>query len=279
MSSSSFLRSLYSEVRDDQYLELRLLNEDRPTLQWFIPVGALRENLWVVPPLPSGYNVGFSVIPRIREGGKAEDCASAMAVWADLDNPDARPRFPLPPSLVVSTSVGKHHVYWLLSEPCDDLDLIESINHAIAVQAEGDSNACDRARILRLPDYPNLKYSPPQLVELWVNDPSRRYSIEDLRTAWPEVQPIEAYERRAYKASASAPSWLPLVFDGIRETLLDRGYKGRQYGEYWKSQCCFHDDPKPSLYIHPVRGWKCFGCSEKGKLTNLALRLGVTMGK
>jgi hypothetical protein len=269
-SSPSFLGALYSEARDEQYLEVRLLNDGRPTLQQFIPVGTLRENLWVVPPLPSGYNVSFSVIPRARESGKGADCASALAVWADLDKPAARPMFPLPPSLVVSTSAGKHHVYWLLKEPCTDLSLIESINHAIAIQADGDSNACDRARVLRLPDYPNIKYQPnPPMVELLVNEPTRTYTVDELRTAWPEVQPIETYQRKTYTASRSAPSWLPLVFDAIVTTLLDRGYKGEQYGEYWKSQCCLHDDPKPSLYIHPVKGWHCFGCGEKGRLTKL----------
>jgi len=187
----------------------------------------------------------------------------------------------LAPSLVVSTSPGKYQCYWVLNERCGDLGSIESINHSIAMQAGADTNAIDRARILRLPGFLNLKpnYDPPPLVEMLVNEPARTYTMDELRIAWPEVQPIDTYQRKTYTASSSAPSWLQLVFDAIVTTLLDRGYKGEQYGEYWKSQCCLHDDPKPSLYIHPVRGWHCFGCGEKGRLTKLAAKLGITLGE
>jgi hypothetical protein len=277
-SSSSFLESLYSEARNDEYLEVRLLPSAQQT---FIPVSELRKNGWVLPNQPGGLDVYFSVVPRMREGGKANDCSEAVAVWADYDNPMEKPHFKLAPSLVVSTSPGKYQCYWVLNERCGDLGSIESINHSIAMQAGADTNAIDRARILRLPGFLNLKpnYDPPPLVEMLVNEPARTYTMDELRIAWPEVQPIDTYQRKTYTASSSAPSWLQLVFDAIVTTLLDRGYKGEQYGEYWKSQCCLHDDPKPSLYIHPVRGWHCFGCGEKGRLTKLAAKLGITLGE
>jgi hypothetical protein len=39
--------------------------------------------------------------------------------------------------------------------------------------------------------------------------------------------------------------------------------------------CPLHDDKNPSFGIHPVKGWKCFsGCGE-GRITELAVRLGI----
>jgi hypothetical protein len=269
-----FLASLYADTRDDEYLELRLLPSARQT---FIPVGVLRQNGWVLPQQPNGLNVYFSVIPRVRDGGKANDCSDAVAVWADYDNPNEKPHFKLAPSLVVCTSVGKYQCYWMLKERCGDLGLIESINHSIAMQAGADTNAIDRARILRVPEYPNRKYDPPQLVELWVNEPSRRYSVEELRTAWPEVKPLRDYERRTYDDSVETPEWVGDIYEAIVSYLDASNYRGHPEGGGMKFDCplCTTPEPRPPLSIHPVRGWKCFGCEDNGSLAELAHKLGV----
>jgi len=279
---SSFVHSLYQQAQDDEFLELRLLHSEQPTRQHFVPIGVLRRRGWALPPQPEGYNVHFGVLPRIRESGKGEDCSRATAVWVDLDDPKVRPKFPLPPSLVVATSAAKHHVYWLLSEPCDDLDLIESINRAIAVQADGDTKACDRARVLRLPDYPNLKYDPPPVVELLINEPSRTHSVDDLRTAWPEVMPLRNYPRRPYEASIEGLDWLRARLRPIYEAVIDHleasNYRGHPEGGGMKMECPFctiSKEPKPPLSIHPVRGFHCFGCGVEGRITELAYKLGV----
>ena len=37
-----------------------------------------------------------------------------------------------------------------------------------------------------------------------------------------------------------------------------------------------HGDKNPSFGVHPEKGWQCFSGCGKGKITELAVRLGVT---
>ena len=95
----------------------------------------------------------------------------APAFWADLDFKDfeggksqAQERvkhFPFQPSGVVATGAGVH-LYWRLKEPIqvsarENRALLERINRKLAFALGGDLNACDAARILRVPGTRNLK--------------------------------------------------------------------------------------------------------------------------
>ena len=67
------------------------------------------------------------------------------------------------PSFMVTTSPGRFHVYWTL-EPASDLSLAESIMRRLQRRFNGDRNACDRARVLRLAGTLHLKRDTPHLV-------------------------------------------------------------------------------------------------------------------
>jgi hypothetical protein len=275
---ASFLRALFGQVPADDYVESRLLSRERSPRQLFVQVGDLRERGWV-PPVPGeGWNVYVGVVPRVRTGGKARDCGAAVAVWVDLDDPNGQPVFPLAPSIVVQTSPGKHQAYWLLRKPCPDLALIESLNRGIASQAGGDANACDRARVLRLPGFPNLKYPDKPMVELVVCVADWRYSTAELLAAWPPVKEPQ-FRRVRDGLPAEAPPWLPLVFDAVCDHLEATGHRLRPTGGGFLTTCPLHDDREPSLTLHPVRGWRCWGrdgCGQ-GKLTLLAASLGISV--
>ena len=94
--------------------------------------------------------------------------------------------FPFKPSIIVRSG-GGNHIYWLLKEPADksDIETIEDINHRIAAQLGGDHNACDSARILRIPGTKNRKYNPPKECEVTISD-DFYYDLDDFLEILPE---------------------------------------------------------------------------------------------
>jgi hypothetical protein len=126
--------------------------------------------------------------------GTSELALSSEVVWVDFDykllDKDlavGRTRaleivksFPLKPSIIVRTG-GGIHLYWLLREPAtgDELRRIPNINLALATALKGDVKSRDLARILRIPEYQNLKYSPAPICEVSSWTPGLRYTLDD----------------------------------------------------------------------------------------------------
>lgn len=79
------------------------------------------------------------------------------AVWADDDNvrPEPRTDFPIPPNIVVETSPGKFHYYWLTNT--DNLIQWGQVMNNIINQFDCDGNAKDLVRVLRLPGFQHHK--------------------------------------------------------------------------------------------------------------------------
>lgn len=58
------------------------------------------------------------------------------------------------------------------------------------------------------------------------------------------------------------------------ERLVER-LNARKVGNQYAALCPFHPDRKPSLYIHPEKGYYCFGCGKGGSLAALAKEIGI----
>lgn len=80
------------------------------------------------------------------------------AVWADDDEvrPEPRSDFPIPPNIVVETSPGKFHYYWLTTTK--DIETWGFVMNGIANTYNTDGNAKDLVRVLRLPGYLHHKH-------------------------------------------------------------------------------------------------------------------------
>jgi len=135
--------------------------------------------------------------------GALINCQHLGALFVDLDfkalpEIDARPRlarFALPPSAIVQSGGGMH-VYWFLREPMTlptDAMLAGTLLRRLAHTLGGDLNAAEPARVLRLPDTLNRKYTPPRRVALELVDAERRYNPSD----FDEVLPPRAAAERA----------------------------------------------------------------------------------
>jgi len=74
------------------------------------------------------------------------------------------------------------------------------------------------------------------------------------------------------------PGWLGLVYEAIISRIEADGGQLKAHGDGGMTgRCPLHHDLNPSFSIHPIKGWKCFsGCGE-GKLTSLAVKLGVSI--
>lgn len=133
---------------------------------------------------------GRGVYTVVNEGG--HDTASitrVRAVFADFDPPqtEAMPaRFPLEPHVIVESSPGKHHVYWLV----DGLRLNEfkATQKAIAAMLGSDPAVCDLPRVMRLPGFIHAKAAPFQS-RIIHEAGTLPYSADTIRAAFP-VAPV-----------------------------------------------------------------------------------------
>lgn len=117
-------------------------------------------------------------------GRRTENVIGIRAIWRDLDQPVAvKP--PFEPHMVVETSGGKFHEYYLLTSEFS-FDEHTSIMGLMVNQYGSDKNAKDLARVLRVPGFYHLKNpETPVLVRLAaVSDqpPYGRQNLMDIFT-------------------------------------------------------------------------------------------------
>ncbi|MGY3265166.1 AAA family ATPase [Lysobacter sp. HA35] len=97
----------------------------------------------------------------VNQGGQeADSICRIRAVFADTDGADLGPLLAcdLEPHLIVESSPGKWHVYWLVDDL--PLDRFRSVQHAIASEFGTDRSICDLPRVMRLPGSLHQKGKP-----------------------------------------------------------------------------------------------------------------------
>ena len=102
------------------------------------------------------------------------------ATFMDDDTPrdEARDDFPIEPSLIVQTSPGKFHYYWLIDEPRKvDKDEWQMVQTGLINTYEGDKQARDLTRYLRLPGFNHMKGEPFEV----------KWSGSGVRYSWGEI--------------------------------------------------------------------------------------------
>ena len=148
--------------------------------------------------LGNGIFFGLATRDSQRLGGKREHCRELPCLWAEIDIHKFGMTVeeaclillscPLPPSVIVSSGRGLH-VYWLLREPLsvtwapmgEDAEKarVEVATRGLARIFNGDTNACDITRVLRLPGTHNTKEGsllPCRVLEAsWA-----RYELEEV---------------------------------------------------------------------------------------------------
>ena len=127
-------------------------------------------------------------------GRKVENINDVRAVFQEAD----RQGVPIPalsPHIVVETSSGKFHRYWLTHGGGNSKNEFKSVMTTMVNEYGSDPNARDLARVLRLPGFYHLKDpSKPFMVQVVENSNAQLYTWEQIKTAIPPT-PISEKEQ------------------------------------------------------------------------------------
>jgi len=140
--------------------------------------------------LPTKYdgqaNVYYGVATRTRKEGTGAAAGSVGVIYCDEITKSA-PDIP-PFSYMVETSAGKVQAYYLLDVPATDLRCAELLSQRLG-QAVGGDTVWDRARILRVPGFLNVKFEHPEQPRAYLleRNPDLRYSLEELESVLPAL--------------------------------------------------------------------------------------------
>lgn len=118
------------------------------------------------------YDVYFGVSTRIgTNGGKKTDCYRLKTVWVDFDGMSMKQLKGLDPKPdIMVDSGGGVHAYWILDHPVlarERYKELEAVNRGLSLRFNGDDQAIDISRILRVPGFFNYKYKPARLVKAY----------------------------------------------------------------------------------------------------------------
>lgn len=184
----------------------------------------------------------FGVGTRDGKGGKKENIIQIPCVWADIDYKetpreiiaDRLKQFPFKPSTIIKSG-GGIHLYWCLKEPSEKegISKLEDINRRIASQLGGDFNACDAARVLRIPDTVNHKpeyredNKPPPKCEVFELN-QFYYELDDFINILPEVT---IQKNQSHNTNVKSSDWLQEAMKGVRKG--ERNATGTKIAGYW----------------------------------------------
>ncbi|MEO5334662.1 MAG: DNA-primase RepB domain-containing protein [Magnetococcus sp. YQC-5] len=129
-----------------------------------------------------GAGIFVTVNSADGKGRKAENITRIRAVFLDLDGAPLPNDFPLQPSILVESSPGKYHVYWLLANVLP-LAEFKPLQQALAARYGGDQAVCDLPRVMRLPGFIHRKAVPCQS-RLMGADPALRYTAQQIQDAF-----------------------------------------------------------------------------------------------
>jgi putative DNA primase/helicase len=120
---------------------------------------------------------GAGVFVVVNDGGQTkESITRVLAVFADTDGAPLEPIVTaLPPHIVVQSSPGKWHVYWLVTEDFP-LEIFGPVQSAIAVKFGTDPAVKDLPRVMRLPGLKHCKGEPVMVKVTQHNNQLPRYT-------------------------------------------------------------------------------------------------------
>lgn len=98
---------------------------------------------------------------KIHEGTRTcrtnNNVVRIRSIFADLDGAPLEPilQAPAEPQIIVESSPGKWHAYWLTSDTA--LTEFRGVQKALATKYKSDPAVCDLARVMRLPGFYHRK--------------------------------------------------------------------------------------------------------------------------
>ena len=156
----------------------------------------------------AGAGIFVTVNETDGQGRAAENITRIRAVWQD-DDKGFKGEYALDPSIVVKTSLGKYHRYWLVNGELRRAFFAPIMNR-MAESYGCDKSAKDVARVLRVPGFVHNK-GKPSIVKIIGGD-GRRYDPAQLIKAFrgfPQGNSAPMAPPRATPAAPRQPDFAP----------------------------------------------------------------------
>jgi len=162
-----------------------------------------------------GACVSLTINETDGAGRKKENIKKVRACWADFDGAELPSSFDEEPSMIVETSPGRYHVYYLTDDV--PLESFSTIQEGIAKKFKSDPQVKDITKAMRMPGFYHQK-SDHFLVRM-VQYSGKKFSFGLLVEMFPPLQ----------RKQWSAPKYkTPIKFDVNQEY---RGTYGARAGE------------------------------------------------
>lgn len=182
---------------------------------------------------------GASVCVTINEtdfkGRTAENIVRVRSVFAEMDEGPIDPcmQCALEPSMVVESSPGKYHVYWLVDGL--PIEQFHGVQNVIIRRFGADPSCKDVARVLRVPGFHHQKHAP-HMVRMIHDSGAQPFSAERVLR---EFHPVEG----ANNGRISRRLKLQQRDDPILSALNDRGMiLGERPDGAYNIRCPFEAD-------------------------------------
>ena len=170
-SNASYLTRILHGTFDEHHAELLRLNQQ-------------------------GAGIFFTVNATDGRGRSGTNITKVRAVFVDLDGAPLNAVYdsPLEPHLIIQSSQGKYHVYWIVEGLA--LDQFTNIQKILAKQFQGDTKVCDLPRVMRLPGFHHRK-SEPYLTHVIQENHHQSYGVEQFMSAFKmDVNSVSQKESR-----------------------------------------------------------------------------------
>lgn len=152
----------------------------------------------------AGAGVFLAVNETDGQGRKAANVRRVRALFADFDGVALPERWALEPHIIVQSSPGRYHAYWLLSDI--PLELFSTLQVGLATIYGSDPAVKDLSRVMRLPGFRHQKQDAYSVTIHALRADLSAYKLAEVLAAMPELERhLEAARgARAAKAQRQA---------------------------------------------------------------------------
>ncbi len=124
--------------------------------------------------------INLQADPRKRN---AKNTCEITALFVDFDGAPLPETWQLEPSMIVESSPGRYHAYWVVSDI--PLEEFTALQIALATLYGGDPVCHDLPRVMRVPGFLHQKNAP--FLSTIIHAPAHQHTRADLLEAYPEL--------------------------------------------------------------------------------------------
>ncbi len=174
-------------IHENQYPVDGDINSDEPYMNIKIIFGLEKLN-------ERGAGVFVTINETDGKGRKISNITKVRAVFADFDGEPLPDTFDLEPSMIIESSPGKWHVYWMVEDyPKESFGVIQT---SIAKKLGSDPVVKDLSRVMRVPGFYHNKKEP--FMTRIVESSDLIYSYEEIVDAFPPI-PVKQWSAPQYQ--------------------------------------------------------------------------------